>query len=441
MTSVPRSYDEEFVRLALLARRASFRVLGNYADAEDVAAETMTRAYFKWPRIQTHLEPWVVRVAVNLSLDRLRRTTKPLTRVKHSVPSPEDEVVGHAETRDLLRKLPTRQRQVVALTVLADLTHGSGGGGPEDIARLRATALSQGAQVAATNDARPSHADDEGADMDSTELIPPSGGEPQLSGNLRMQVEANVEARRVRRVRLLGASSVLVIGIAAVSLLSIASGGDPSEPQTVASEGQGAAESSEPDSPSGVRNSRGESTTTSSSSTSAVPDTSPEESATSTPVTTSTPPLATTETTAPRPPAPVSCGAVPPTSDTIGLEVHQLSGTFSATARTIEVEVTNRSDGPITISASGGPSLDAVLIDAGQTLTTRGFRRGSAFVHTIEPNETARWTATLRSSTCAQDGAEVAGGTYEAVLLLPVAGPSVRMDPPVVSAALGPVTL
>src|SRR5260221_2709556 len=52
------------------------RILGNAADAEDVAQEAMLRVWTHAPRWQplAAFRTWVTRIVVNLCLDRKRRT-------------------------------------------------------------------------------------------------------------------------------------------------------------------------------------------------------------------------------------------------------------------------------------------------------------------------------------------------------------------------------
>lgn len=119
-------FDDCFPVLGALAYRVGYRLLGDRGDAEEVAQETLARAYVRWRRVRHYAEAWVVRVATNLSLDRIRRR-------RFSAPAPFDATdqpanaisdIHIAERLDLAReldRLPRRQRQVVALRYLADL--------------------------------------------------------------------------------------------------------------------------------------------------------------------------------------------------------------------------------------------------------------------------------------------------------------------------------
>jgi RNA polymerase sigma-70 factor (sigma-E family) len=115
-------FDTAFGDLYRLAYRVAFRILGDRGDAEDVAQEALARASLRWSRLEERPEGWVSRVASNLAIDRFRRR-------KRELPSPAgplalvDPFLG--ERGDLvlaLRRLPRRQREVVVLRYLADMS-------------------------------------------------------------------------------------------------------------------------------------------------------------------------------------------------------------------------------------------------------------------------------------------------------------------------------
>src|SRR5690606_37433540 len=68
------AFDALFQRAYLVGRR----ILDDPAPAEDVAAETLARAYAHWRKIgdQRWREGWVVRVATNLALDSARQQNR-----------------------------------------------------------------------------------------------------------------------------------------------------------------------------------------------------------------------------------------------------------------------------------------------------------------------------------------------------------------------------
>jgi RNA polymerase sigma factor (sigma-70 family) len=113
------SYDE----LRRVAYRAAFRLLGDRDAAEDIAAETLTRAYSRWSSVREHALPWVVRVASNLALDRgrsLARTSGRQMLIDQATPDPQLE--ERMDLQRALASLPRRQREVVVLRFLGDLS-------------------------------------------------------------------------------------------------------------------------------------------------------------------------------------------------------------------------------------------------------------------------------------------------------------------------------
>lgn len=114
-------FDDAFERLAVVARRVAFRILGNRADADDVAQEALARAYARWSSVAGHAEPWVARVATNLALGVWRKRRPVPTLAGESTVASLDRVSDErAELVAVVSKLPKRQREVVVLRFLAD---------------------------------------------------------------------------------------------------------------------------------------------------------------------------------------------------------------------------------------------------------------------------------------------------------------------------------
>lgn len=101
------------------------RILGNAADAEDVAQEAMLRVWTHAPRWQplAAFRTWLTRVVVNLCLDRKRRAQwVPLETAGELV----DPALGIVERKELdererllrqaIENLPDRQRVAIVLT-------------------------------------------------------------------------------------------------------------------------------------------------------------------------------------------------------------------------------------------------------------------------------------------------------------------------------------
>ena len=115
-------FDEAFDELFPRAVRLATRLLGNRAAAEDVAAEAMARAYARWSKVSRlpYRDGWVLKVATNLAIDRLRR------RPPEVAPAPADEFEEAVHLRLALNaallSLAPRQRQAVSLRYLGGLS-------------------------------------------------------------------------------------------------------------------------------------------------------------------------------------------------------------------------------------------------------------------------------------------------------------------------------
>ncbi|HEX7131891.1 MAG TPA: RNA polymerase sigma factor [Iamia sp.] len=117
------SYEVEFPALVSLAAHVAGRIVGDPDDAEDIAVETLARAYERWARIQGYAPRWVVRTATNLAIDQLRRRPTPI----HLMPARgevtvEGAVIEADTVVALLGGLSRRQRRVVVLVVLCGYT-------------------------------------------------------------------------------------------------------------------------------------------------------------------------------------------------------------------------------------------------------------------------------------------------------------------------------
>ena len=113
-------FEEWFRRLRPAARRSVTLLLHDPDDVDDACAEAFTRAYLRWPRVSLlpYRDAWLLRVAINLALDQLKRKkTAPAAVGVSQDPSVADRVdIGRA-----VGALPRRQRQVVALRFLGDM--------------------------------------------------------------------------------------------------------------------------------------------------------------------------------------------------------------------------------------------------------------------------------------------------------------------------------
>jgi RNA polymerase sigma factor (sigma-70 family) len=113
-------FEEAFDRLYARAYGVAFQLLGRRSEAEDVAQETLARAFVHWRKVRGYAEGWVVRVAGNLSIDSWRRNRRidSGASVERATPGPD---AARIDLHRALRKLSRRQREVLVLRFLADL--------------------------------------------------------------------------------------------------------------------------------------------------------------------------------------------------------------------------------------------------------------------------------------------------------------------------------
>ncbi|RWL85577.1 MAG: RNA polymerase sigma factor [Mesorhizobium sp.] len=139
--------DEELVRRigagdpaamqAMVARKLprilalAARMLGDPAEAEDVAQETFVRIWRHasgWRQGHARFDTWIHRVALNLCYDRLRRrrewVTDELPEVADDAPLP-DAMPGDEERRvnQALQRIAPRQREAIVLVYYQELSN------------------------------------------------------------------------------------------------------------------------------------------------------------------------------------------------------------------------------------------------------------------------------------------------------------------------------
>ena len=113
-------FEEEFETMWKHAWRIAFRVTASTEDAEDVAADTLSRALVDWHRIADPIA-WVSRVATRESWKVLKRRVRD-REVVATEPGVEPAGVDRIEFVRRLASLPARQREVLAMRYLADMT-------------------------------------------------------------------------------------------------------------------------------------------------------------------------------------------------------------------------------------------------------------------------------------------------------------------------------
>ena len=111
-------FDIEFEGLWARAYGVAYVVLGDRGESEDIAQETLARAHVRWDKVAAYAGPWVVRVAGNLAIDRVRKRKRTLTQTIADVPGVDAQRV---DLQRALLALSPKQREVVVLRYLVDL--------------------------------------------------------------------------------------------------------------------------------------------------------------------------------------------------------------------------------------------------------------------------------------------------------------------------------
>jgi RNA polymerase sigma-70 factor (sigma-E family) len=121
-------YRREFTEFYAAARDECLRtvlvVAGDRDLAEDLVAEAFTRAWRAWSKLRQHPAPraWVVRTALNTRISwwrRIRQETILDSQYERAATVPRRGLDSSLVAA--LRRLPVRQRQVIALRLLLDL--------------------------------------------------------------------------------------------------------------------------------------------------------------------------------------------------------------------------------------------------------------------------------------------------------------------------------
>ncbi len=114
-----------------LPYRIAWRMTGDAAEAEDLAQEALLRLWDKAPQWRaggSGVAAWLTRVAMNLSLDRLRgrrfASGEPVPERADEAPLADEEIEAEqaaAAVRDCIAALPERQRAAIVLTYYEDV--------------------------------------------------------------------------------------------------------------------------------------------------------------------------------------------------------------------------------------------------------------------------------------------------------------------------------
>jgi RNA polymerase sigma-70 factor (sigma-E family) len=216
--------------------RAVLAVVGSPQLAEDQVAEAFAKAWASWRKVRRHPAPraWVVRTALNAGASWWRRRSREMPLVDHDLTAPGD--LGHGLDASLLtalRRLPARQREVIALRIFLDLD-------TETIARqlgieagtvrmhLSRAVSALRRELATTNNhgGLPMNAHDDMSDTDVLSAVRDSlSGMPLASPPDVEAIMAKGRARRRRRLipGVTGTLATAAVGALAVTALAPAS--------------------------------------------------------------------------------------------------------------------------------------------------------------------------------------------------------------------------
>lgn len=124
-----RSYETEFEAFvkdssgALLT--TAYLLVGDRYRAEEITQQAFERVWRAWSRARHDPLPYARRVLVNLRIDQWRRRRREhLTSIVPDDPTPagDEAVVARDELVRALRALPPRQRKIVVMRHLLDLS-------------------------------------------------------------------------------------------------------------------------------------------------------------------------------------------------------------------------------------------------------------------------------------------------------------------------------
>ena len=129
MAAVSAFVARKMPKLLSLARR----MLGDAAEAEDVAQETLLRTWKQakdWVPGRARIDTWMHRVALNLCYDRLRRRRDSVSSDEIEIADGRDSAHSQIEQAQAARRLqaaiaalPERQRTAITLTYYQELSN------------------------------------------------------------------------------------------------------------------------------------------------------------------------------------------------------------------------------------------------------------------------------------------------------------------------------
>jgi RNA polymerase sigma-70 factor (sigma-E family) len=120
--------QREFEEFYAAARDDCLRVVlisvGDRDLAEDLVAEAFARAWMSWPKVRKHPSPraWIVRTSLNVRVSWWRRRRREVALADHDTAAAASPYPGlDSSLVTALRRLPSRQREVIVLRLLLDL--------------------------------------------------------------------------------------------------------------------------------------------------------------------------------------------------------------------------------------------------------------------------------------------------------------------------------
>ncbi|MGC5018851.1 SigE family RNA polymerase sigma factor [Micromonospora sp. DT47] len=108
--------------------RVAYALAGNQHAAEDLLQSALAKAYARWPRIRGDAEPYVRRILYNDQVSGWRRLSRRREVPVAVLPEQAEERDGGYDAdlrlllREALRALPPRQRAVLTLRYLEDMS-------------------------------------------------------------------------------------------------------------------------------------------------------------------------------------------------------------------------------------------------------------------------------------------------------------------------------
>jgi RNA polymerase sigma-70 factor (sigma-E family) len=121
-----RQVDGFFTAVAPTMRRTAYLVVRDWNTAEDMVQSTFVKLYVAWPRIRDDgLDAYARRTLMNVCFSHLRKHRREV--VSDDIADPGIDPTDNATVTDIdlsraLALLPPRQRAVIALRYLGDLS-------------------------------------------------------------------------------------------------------------------------------------------------------------------------------------------------------------------------------------------------------------------------------------------------------------------------------